>query len=160
MGGRWHERMRYHTIRISLQSKAAASIVSAGNGPRPMLIPKSFSGSGGSALAGAGQAGFGSPAGSWGLRKAAGLQCGTCHLCCRQERAFDWPFAAGDALGLSFGTSDVHRSRPNFLGSCISFAVGCGVRSASGIWAPESHWRHPSRFREQYTSHLGTAFHS
>lgn len=126
--------MHYHTIRTSLQSKAAASVVSPGNGPRPMLIPKSFSGSGRNALAGAGQAGFSSPAGSSALRKAAGLRCVSCHLYSCQERAFDWPFADDDdGLGLSFGTSSVHRSCPNILGSSVSFAVGCRLLNTSGV---------------------------
>jgi len=133
MGGRWHGTMRCHAIRISLQSKAAASTVSPGNGPRSMLVPGAFGGSGGSALAGAGQTGFRSPAGSSALRKAARLQCVACHLYCCQEQAFDWPFTGGGDLGLSFGTSSVRRSHSNVLGGSVSFAVGCRLPSTSGI---------------------------
>lgn len=129
----WPGTKHCHTIRISLQSKAAASIVSPGNGPRPMLVPKSLGGSGGCPRAGGGQTGFRSPAGSSVRRKVTRLPCVTCHLCCCQEPAFHQPFADEEDLGLSFGTSSVHSSRPNILGSSVSFAGGCRLPSTSGI---------------------------
>lgn len=119
----------YHAANISLLSRAAASVFSPGSGPWPMLIPKSCSGSDWSALAGAGQAGFSSPAGSSALRKVARLRCITCHLCCHLEQVFDWPFTDDDGLRLSFGTS----SHSSTLGSCISFAVGCRLPSTSAV---------------------------
>lgn len=86
----------------------------------PCWFPNPSGGLARSALAGAGQAGFSSPAGSSALRKVVRLWCITCHLYCCQEWAFVWPFTVDDDLGLSFGTSSVHRNHPNIMRTVMS----------------------------------------